>query len=68
MSPIASQITGVSIIAQQFVQAQIKEDSKTPGHWHLWGKSTGDRWFPSQRANKAGNVSFYDVIMSDGSG
>ena len=29
--------------AQPFVQAQIKENIKTQGHWPLWGEFTGDR-------------------------
>ena len=29
---------------QSFVQAQIKENIKTPRHWPLWGEFTGDRW------------------------
>ena len=34
MSAMASQITGVSLFAQPFVQAQIK----APGNWPLWGE------------------------------
>ena len=26
---------------------------KDPRHWPSWGESTGDRWFPSQRASNA---------------
>ena len=45
MSSIASQITCVSIVfVQSFVQAQIKENTKAPRHWPLWGESIGHRW------------------------
>ena len=37
------------LFAQTFVQAQIKENIQAPCHWPLWGESTGDWWFPSQR-------------------
>ena len=33
------------VFAQPFVQAQIKENTKAPRHWALWGESTGDGWF-----------------------
>ena len=29
-----------------FIQAQIKENSKAPRHWSLWGEFNGDRWIP----------------------
>ena len=41
------------LFAQPFVQAQIKENIKALRHWHLWGKSTGIWWFPSQRTSSA---------------
>ena len=60
MSVMASQNSKASIvIAQPFVQAQIKENIKAPRHWPLWGESTGDWWFPSQRASNAKNVSIW---------
>ena len=31
------------MFAPPFVQAQIKENIKTPRHWPLWEESTGDR-------------------------
>ena len=34
------------LVIQPFVQAQIKENTKAPRHWPLWGESTGDRWIP----------------------
>ena len=46
ISGMASQITGVSIYGQPFVQAQVKENIKTLHHWPLWGESTGDQWIP----------------------
>ena len=42
MSATTSQITGVSIFAQPFVEAQVKDNIKAPYHWTLWGESTGD--------------------------
>ena len=44
------------------LQAQIKENIKAPRHWPLWGKSTGDRWIPLQRASTAKMFPFDDVI------
>ena len=32
------------LFAQSFIQAQIKENTKAPRHWPLWGEFTGDRW------------------------
>ena len=49
MSAMASQITGVSMFAQLFVQAQIKENFEAPRHWPLWGEFTGHRWIPLTR-------------------
>ena len=34
------------LFAQQYVQAQIKENIKAPRHWPLWGEFTGNRWIP----------------------
>ena len=44
MSPMASQITSLTIVYS--IEAQIKEDIKAPRHWPLWGEFTGDRWIP----------------------
>ena len=41
-----SQITVSRLFAQSFVQAQIKENIKTPRHWSLWEESTDGRWIP----------------------
>ena len=46
MSTMASQITGVSVVDEAFVQAQTKENIKAPRYWPLWGESTGNRWIP----------------------
>ena len=59
MSTKASQITGSWWFAQPFVQAQIQENIKALRHCPLWGESTGDRWFPSQRASDGENVSIW---------
>ena len=32
-----------------FIQAQIKENIKTPCHWPLWGEFTDDRWILSTK-------------------
>ena len=34
------------LFARPFVQAQIKENTKSPRHWPLRGNFTGDRWIP----------------------
>ena len=44
-------------VMQAFVKTQIKENINAPRHWPLWGEFPGDRWFPSQRASNAENVS-----------
>ena len=43
MDAMTSEITGVSVVYSTVVQAQIKESSKAPRHWPLWGESLGDR-------------------------
>ena len=45
MSTMASQITS-RLFTQPFIQAQIKENTKAPRHWPLWGEFTGDQWIP----------------------
>ena len=54
MSTMVSQIIGVSIVSQTFVQAQIKENIKALCHWPLWGNSPVTSEFPLQRASNAG--------------
>ena len=46
MSVMAFQITGVSIVTQPFVLAQIKENVKAPRHGPLLGEFTGNWWIP----------------------
>ena len=53
MSTMASHITSVSIVCSIFCSGADKKASKHD--WSLWGKSTADRWFPTQRANNAEN-------------
>ena len=55
MSAMASQITGASIFAQPFVQAQIKEN--VTGLCEGNSPVTGE--FPAQMASNAGIVSFW---------
>ena len=59
MSAIASQINGVPIFAQLFVQVQIKANIKVPRHWPLWRESTGDRWITITKCQKRENVSIW---------
>ena len=63
-SAMASHITGVSMFAQPFIQAQIKENIKDPHHWPLWRNSPVTGEFPSQRANNVRMFQFDNVIMS----
>ena len=53
-------ITGDSI-AQPFVQAPDKKNTKVLCYWPLWGECTGDRWFPSQRAS---NTEMFNLMTS----
>ena len=48
MGAMASQITGYTIVysTASSIQAQIKENIKTPRHWPLYGEFTGHRWIP----------------------
>ena len=47
------------MFTQPFIQAQIKENIKTPRHLPLCGEFTGTGEFPAQRASNAGNVSIW---------
>ena len=47
------------LFAWPFVRPQIKENINASRHWPLWGESTDDRWFPSQKASNAENVSIW---------
>ena len=56
MSTMASLITSVSIVAQPFVQAQIKENIKAPRH--CMATENGDLWIPHTKGQqRAENVS-----------
>ena len=64
MSATTSQITGVLIVYQPLVQAQIKENVKTLRHWPLCGEITGDWWIPCTKSQWCGIFfPFDDVIM-----
>ena len=63
MSAVASRITGVSIFAQPFVQAQIKENIEVPRHMaFVEGNPLVTARFPSPVTRRM--FSFDDVIMS----
>ena len=57
MGEMASQITSLTVVAQPFIQAQIKENTKAPRHWPLCGEFTGE--LPAQMASNAVNVSIW---------
>ena len=42
------------LFAQPFIQAQIKENSKVPRRWPLWGDSTDDPWIPITKRKQRG--------------
>ena len=44
MSAIAGESPTPRLFTQSFIQAQIKENMKSPRHPHLWGELTGDRF------------------------
>ena len=35
---------GSRLFTQRFIQAQVKENIKTPRHWPLWGEFTSDQF------------------------
>ena len=47
------------LFSQQFIQTQIKENTKAPRHWPLCGKFTGTGEFPAQRVSNADDVSIW---------
>ena len=60
MTVMASQISSVSNVCSAVCSgADQRKHIKAPRHWPLWWESTGDRWFPSQRASNAENVSIW---------
>ena len=46
MSAMASQITSLTIV---YSTVQIKENTKAPRHWPLYGDFPGDRWIPRRK-------------------
>ena len=63
MGAIASQPTGVSIFAQPFVKAQIKENIKAQRHWPMWGEPPATDGFPHKGTVTRKMFPFDDVIM-----
>ena len=47
------------MFTQPFIQAQIKENIKSPRHWPLCGEFTGNRWIPRTIASNAEKVSIW---------
>ena len=47
------------LFTQPFIQAPIKENTKTTRHWPLWGESTGDRWIAFTKDQQRGNASIW---------
>ena len=47
------------LFTQPYFQTQIKENTKAPRHWPLWGEFTGDRWIPRTKDQKRGKVSIW---------
>ena len=47
------------LFAQTFVQAQIKENIKSPRYWPLWWESTGCRWIPLTKVSNTKIVSIW---------
>ena len=58
-----SQITSLTIIAQMFIQAQIKENIKTPRNWPLCGNSPLTSEFPAKKPITREMFLFDDVII-----
>ena len=64
VSTMASQISGVSIVYQPLVQAQIKENIKASCLGPLWGECISDWWIPFTQGQSRGNdFHFDDVTM-----
>ena len=59
MNAMASQVTGVSLFTQSFVQAQIKENIKALRHWSCEDNSPVTGKFPATRASNAEKVSIW---------
>ena len=56
-SDVIMSVMALRLFTQPFIQAQIKENIKTPRHWPLCREFTGE--FPAQRASNAENVSIW---------
>ena len=52
------------LFTQSFIQTQIKENTKAPRHWPLWGEFTGE--FPHKWPVTRKMFPFHDVIMLTG--
>ena len=50
-----------------FIQTQIKENTKGPRHWPLWGEFTGDQWIPRTNGQLRG-ICFHLMTSSCGLG
>ena len=60
MATMTYQMTSLTIVYSTVIQVQIKENTKAPRQWPLWGEFTVDRWNPrTQRASYAENVSIW---------
>ena len=59
MTVMASQTTGVSIVCSTVCAGANQRKHQSSASLALWGESTADRWFPSQRASNAENVSIW---------
>ena len=61
MGAMAYQITSLTIVAQAFIEVQIKESIKAPRHWPqvCAGNSPVTSEFPAQMASNAENVSIW---------
>ena len=46
MSPIASQITSLTIVYSTVYSDADQRKHQSSRHWPLWGEFTGDRWIP----------------------
>ena len=60
------------LFTQPSIQAQIKENIKTPRHWPLCGEFTGDRWIPrtngQSRCRLVRNTYWQTLVLSALSG
>ena len=63
MGTMASQSLASRLFSQPFIQAQVKENTKAPHHWHLWGihrwpVNSPHKWPVTQKM-----FPFDDIIM-----